>query len=340
MSQFTAHVLLFEARVERPIHLGEHPGAAIRGALFHALRGRPERPGFCIEPPRPHCRGCAALAGCPVSFLLATVDVDGRRGSDVPRPYTMEPPLDTRGYYTPGERFTFGLTVFARALSLFPYVIVAARRLEEEGIGRAVPDGRGQWQRGRFTIERVVARNPLTGEEQVVHQRGDELVAVPNIPVTHAQVLALAEALADRGRLSLEFLTTTRLIEGGRQLRAPAPRPLCQRLIERLSSLWEEYCDEELPVDYADLMARAGAARLLADETAWREVRGYSTRQEAPKSLAGFVGRATYEGDLDPLLPWLVWGELAHVGKDAVKGCGLYRILGDESTDGRVAGAR
>ena len=338
MSQFTAHRLYFEGRVESPIVLGEHQGSAIRGALFHALQGRPGRPGFCVEPARRECRGCQALAGCAVSFLVATVDEEGRRGSDVPRPYAVEPPLGRCGRYEPGESLRFGLTMFARGLALFPYVIVAARRLEEEGIGRKVPDGRGLWRPGRFRIERIVAANPLTGEEQVVLQRGDELVRMPSLPVTHEQVLSRARALIERwpageeGRLTVEFLTPTRLIEGGLPLRRPELRPLAQRLIERLSSLWEEYGREELPIDFAELMAHAARARLVADETRWVEVRGYSTRQDAPKRLDGFVGRATYEGELGPLLPWLIWGEQTHVGKDAVKGCGVFEVVG--SPDG------
>jgi len=332
VSAFTAHRLRFEGRAETPILLADHQGAAIRGALFHALRGRPDRPGFCLCPARPHCRGCPSLAGCPVSFLLATVDDGGRRGGDVPRPYTVEPPLEAHGDYRPGDPFQFGLTVFARALSLFPYVVVAARRLEDEGIGRPIRDGRGLARPGRFRLERLVAANPLAGAEQVVLQRGDDLVSVPAVPVTHDLVLARAAALAARwpgaaGTLTLEFLSPTRLVEGGRLLRGPAFRPLVQRLFERLSSLWERYGGEELPIDFGDLLARAAGVRLVADATRWIAVRGYSTRQEAPKRLDGFAGRATYEGDLRPLLPWLIWGEVTHAGKDAVKGCGLYRIV-------------
>lgn len=340
VSRFSAHRLSFECRVESPILLGEQQGSAIRGALFHALRGRRERPGFCVEPGRQDCRGCRMLAGCPVSFLLATVDEAGRRGADVPRPYTVEPPLGASPRYEPGEPFRFGLTVFARALALFPYVVVAARRLEEEGIGRRSLDGQGRWRPGRFRIERIVAVNPLTGEGQVVLQRGDDLVSVPSLPVTHEQVLARSRRIAEGwglrpvGQLGVEFLTPTRVVDGGRDLRRPAFRPLFQRLVERLSSLWEEYGREELPIDFGDLMARAEGVRLVADGTRWLEVRGYSTRQGAPKYLSGFVGRAAYEGDLGVLLPWLVWGELTHVGKDAVKGCGLYRVEGPPAMNG------
>lgn len=48
--------------------------------------------------------------------------------------------------------------------------------MEEEDIGRKTQDGRGNWRPGRFRIERIVASNPLTEEEQVVLQQSDELV--------------------------------------------------------------------------------------------------------------------------------------------------------------------
>ncbi|MGH2391800.1 MAG: CRISPR system precrRNA processing endoribonuclease RAMP protein Cas6 [Chloroflexota bacterium] len=43
--------------------------------------------------------------------------------------------------------------------------------------------------------------------------------------------------------------------------------------------------------------------------------------------MGGLVGKITFTGDLAPFLPWLVWGEIRHVGKDTAKGNGLYQIV-------------
>ncbi len=326
MSGFSAHRLQFEARAESLILLGQHQGSAIRGALFQALRGGRDRPGFCLEPLRRDCHGCIALGSCPVSFLLATVDRAGRRGSDVPRPYTVEPPLHRHGRYEAGQPFRFGLTMFARSLELFPYVVVGVRRMGEQGIGRGLQAGK-EWRAGRFGLVRISAINPLGGQEQGVLQSGDQVVRVPAVPITRGQVLSRAKELEDGSRIRLEFLTPTRITESGHALKRPEFRPLFHRLLERLSSLWEEYGGEELPIDFPELMRRAEKIQLVDDQSHWEEVRGYSTRQGAAKELNGFVGQATYEGEFQPLLPWLVWGEITHVGKDAVKGCGMYRIF-------------
>ena len=55
----------------------------------------------------------------------------------MPRPYTVQPPLDSKTDYAPGETLAFGLTMFARALNLFPYVVLAIQRLEKRRAGQA-----------------------------------------------------------------------------------------------------------------------------------------------------------------------------------------------------------
>jgi hypothetical protein len=42
--------------------------------------------------------------------------------------------------------------------------------------------------------------------------------------------------------------------------------------------------------------------------------------------MGGLVGSVTLEGELEPFLPWLVWGSLTHVGKDAAMGNGQLRL--------------
>jgi CRISPR-associated endoribonuclease Cas6 len=56
------------------------------------------------------------------------------------------------------------------------------------------------------------------------------------------------------------------------------------------------------------------------------EVKSYSNRQKRSTPIGGLVGTATFQGDLTPFLDLLVIGELIHVGKNAVKGGGWYKI--------------
>lgn len=322
MHHFTAHRLRFVAEVQMPIELNEHQGSAIRGALFNVLRRN-----FCLQPQFNSCQPCPVHAGCPVSFLLATVDDEGQRGADLPRPYTIEPPLGPAPHYVPGDRLEFGLTMFAHALNLFPYIVVAVTAIQREGIGRKV-EANG-WRRGTFVLREIWAENPLTGQRQAVLQADAPLVNVPDIPITHEQILAHLPSPTRRGsggEVILTFLTPTRLIEGGRLLHKPLFRPLLQRLFERLSALARSYSDTPLELDFRSLLQQAEEVHLVEDNTRWIELDSYSTRRQAHTPLSGFVGQARYIGPMEPFLPWLLWGQFTHVGKDAVKGNGWYII--------------
>jgi hypothetical protein len=79
------------------------------------------------------------------------------------------------------------------------------------------------------------------------------------------------------------------------------------------------------------LQALADRVRLMEAQTEWVEVWSGSNRTGRETPLSGFVGRASYAAPLEtlrPLLPWLVWGQVVQVGKDVVKGNGVYKCKG------------
>ena len=175
-------------------------------------------------------------------------------------------------------------------------------------------------------LTRAVATNPLTGARQEVLRPGERLVQVPDIPVTQAQVEAVARQWSG-SRLAVEYLTPTRLVEQGRLLKSPDFGPLFHRLWRRLADLSREFAGAAPDPDEGyRLVGLARQVQLVEDHTHWVELESYSTRQRRTTPISGLMGRAVYEGNLAPFLPWLVWGQLAHVGKDAVKGNGWYVI--------------
>ena len=336
MDHFTAHRLVFECEVVTPLRLNEHTGSAIRGAFYHALWNQ-----FCMNHDAPACAACPLVATCPVAFLVSTLDDKSERGANVPRPYTIQPPLDGKTDYAPGETLAFGLTMFARALNLFPYVVLAMQRLENGGLGKRVAANDGR--RGTFRIRQVWAENPLTGERREVLRRGETMVQVPDVPITNQQISeeanqrrseeakkrmseSASQRIGERGRVTLELLTPTRLVDDGQLVKRMAFRPFIQRLHGRLKQLSAEYSDTPLDFDLRTVMAQAEAVRVARDETHWVELESYSTRLNRATPLGGLVGRVIFEGDFQPFWEWLMWGQFTHVGKDAVKGNGMYRM--------------
>jgi hypothetical protein len=190
----------------------------------------------------------------------------------------------------------------------------------------AANDGR----RGTFRIRQVWAENPLTGERCEVLRQGETMVQVPDVPITNQQISEEVNQRISEGcyppSATIELLTPTRLVDDGQLVKRMAFRPFIQRLHGRLKQLSAEYSDTPLGFDLRTVMAQAEAVRVVRDETRWVELESYSTRLERATPLGGLMGQITFEGDLTPFWEWLVWGQFTHVGKDAVKGNGMYRI--------------
>ena len=82
----------------------------------------------------------------------------------------------------------------------------------------------------------------------------------------------------------------------------------------------------ERPFEAGELLRAAGEVRIADRRLAWRELFRASGRHGRMVPMGGLVGEMVLEGDLGPFLPWLVWGSLVHVGKDAVMGNGQIRL--------------
>jgi len=336
MENFTAHRLRIVAKVQSTIELNEHQGSAIRGSLFHALRNR-----FCMNREVEECADCPLAASCPVATLVSTLKPQSGRGRDVPRPYTIQPPLPGSVHpveradgrlvfrYHPGEGFEFGLTLYAQALQLFPYIVLAVGELEQSGIGRRTKQANDRWRRGTFKVSEIRAENPLTGERQPVLKAGDQLVQVPDVPITHQQ-MEKTQTPNPKSQITLRFLTPTRIIQQGRLLKPGrfSFQPFFQRLMERLEALSRDFTDTPLRFDDPKgLIEAAGRVEVTDHRLVWEELQSYSTRRRAESPTSGLMGSVVLKADdWSPFWPWLVWGQFVHVGKDAVKGNGWYEV--------------
>ena len=325
MHHFTAHRLSVHCIAKTSIQLNEHKGSALRGALYHNLRNR-----FCTMRDRvDECVSCPLHKACPVCTLVSTMGPENRLGRDAARPYTIQPPLEThKTRYAPGEALDFGLTLYGDAVRLFPYLVMAIQGFEESGLGRAVEEN--GWRRGTCHVREVWADNPLSGRRIAISRADDPMVQMPDIPVTHAQVADWVAGRRFPTGLCVSFLTPTRLTHRKRLVKPGglAFRVLLGRLLDRLESLAQHFSDTPLALDYRALMAQAEGVRTQRDSTLWVELRSYSTRQRRATPIGGLVGKVTFASeDWLPFLPWLIWGQFTHVGKDAVKGNGWYKVV-------------
>lgn len=312
-------------RAAEPVALPLFAGSAVRGALFGSVRDL-----ACVNHAAPTCAACPLHRVCGVSLLLATVDAGGPRGMEVPRPFALRPPLDGPRTVAPGETFGFGITLIGeQALTLLPYLVLGLRRVGEVGLGREVPraGGDGPPRRGRFEVETLAAVNPFTGSRQAVMRAGEALVTLPDAPVTATQVADWCAARGAVERLTLRLRTPLRLVVGGQlvgegRLTFAA---LLRRLCRRLTDLARVYAGVD-GIDFRALLERAPAVRVAEDRTQWLELESKSARQGRALPIGGLVGSITFEGELTPFLPLLVWAELVGAGKDVTKGNGVVEV--------------
>lgn len=323
MTGLHIHHLRFTCEAITPLHLGgRRAGSNLRGAL-----GRVMRRAVCPEARHAGKPAPDHAAICPACWLLAAEVESG----EVRRAYALAPPLGAPEVFQPGERYTFGLTLFGQALRFLPYFVLAVPEAGREGVGRG---------RGRFALCAISAHDPLSGRVESVLAEGEGLVHVPSLAVTAQAVEAASKAMIgriERGLVRLRFLTPTRLTLGGEdRLLAKAPDfgVLFARLLDRLEELGRQFGTGSPPEggmwepdDVHALRLMADRVRLVEADARWVEVASGSTRTGRPTFLSGFAGGAAYHSwDWEALLPWLVWGQATQVGKDVVKGNGLYEI--------------
>jgi hypothetical protein len=324
---FSFHRFRFHLEPRAPLYLPAYnKGNVIRGGFGSTFR-RIVCHAACRQP-----ETCELRNVCPYTAVFQPfVPEDSEkisRNRDIPRPFVIKAPLETRETYQVGERLSFDLVLVGKIKDYLPYFIVTFKELSQAGLGR-----------GRAPVElRAVGHVGSDGVEAAVYAREDNLVRPPAVAIFWADLrdshganngstISPQGAEASVTRVTLRFLTPTMLRADGMLMRRPAFGPLAKRLRDRINALSYFYCGAGLDIDFKAFGEQAEKIRTVADSTRWVESARYSRRREVAHDLSGFVGEATFEGELEPFIPYLKLGEYVHVGKNAVFGNGWYEIV-------------
>lgn len=305
--------LRFHCITETRLHLGGlRAGSNLRGALLNIMR-------------RATCAGdpsdAAHMATCPVCWLVAANDRPGqeRRG------YVITPPLSAAESLEPAEMFDFCITLFGDVTRHLPYFVLAVPEAGRIGVGPG---------RGKFSLKSIVAEHPLLTDWEVLKE-GENIVRPPAKPVCHADILkaagSITSTLNGRQRIRVDFLTPLRLIVDEHLLKSPDFGAFFNHILRRLDELSIQHSGgRERPLEERQrLWELANQVRMVESRAQWVDVRSGSSRTGQPTWISGIVGPVWYNAPADvwrELAPWLLWGEIAQVGKDTTKGNGVFRI--------------
>ncbi len=301
-------------------------GNVIRGGFGSTFR-RIVCHANCREP-----ESCELRSVCPYTAVFQPFVPEGSekisKNRDIPRPFVIKPPLETKETYLPGERLSFDLVLVGKIKEYLAYFIVTFKELSQAGLGR-----------NRAPVELVGVDNVgPDGVESTVYTRNDNLVRPPTDTISWADLCAShgsnngsmnspQDGSANATRVTLRFLTPAMLRADGLLVRRPTFGPLAKRLRDRINALSYFYCGAGLDIDFKAFGEQAEKIATVSDSTNWVDSSRYSRRREVTHDLSGFVGEVTFEGELGTFLPYLKLGEYLHVGKNAVFGNGWYEIV-------------
>lgn len=280
-----------------------YKGSTLRGGFGHAFRK------VVCAVKKKTCDDCLLKHKCAYSYIFETPPpVDTaimRKYPRAPHPFVIEPPPEEKTVYEPGETLRFGVVLIGKAREYLPYFIYAFEELGNIGIGRG---------KGRYRIEEISSgvERIYTGETKTLRAPAP---------------LELPEQDGPVSRITLKFLTPTRIKYNEQLEPDPEFHVLIRNLLRRVSSLSYFHCQRELNLDFKGVIERAQAVRVVGKELKWIDWERYSARQDTRMKLGGFVGIMAFEGDITEFMPFLRIGEIVHLGKATSFGLGQYVIL-------------
>ena len=317
-SGFYLHHFRFHLEPKGPLRMPAYnKGNMIRGGFGGVFR-RIVCHANCREP-----ETCELRSVCPYTAVFQPFVPEGSekisKNRDIPRPFVIKPPLETKEAYLPGERLSFDLVLVGTIKDYLPYFIVTFKELSQAGLGR-----------DRAPVELAgVDHVGRDGAFVSVYTKENNLVRPPANAISWRDLRASPSSNngpSNVTRITLRFLTPTLLKADGLQAQRPIFGVMAKRLRDRINALSYFYCGTGLDIDFKDFGTQAEKIKTVADSTRWVESSRYAKRRQVSQDLSGFVGEATFEGDLGDFLPYLRLGEYLHVGKNAVFGNGWYEI--------------
>lgn len=320
--RYSIYNLVLQAKTE--INLPPYKGSTFRGAFGVAFR----RVVCALK--KESCDECLLNRRCVYSYIFESrpdedIHIFGRVSS-IPRPFVIEPPVQTKTLFGPGESIAFNLLLIGRAIEYLPYFIYAFDELGSIGIGKG---------RGKFILKEIF--NVTDGKRTRIYSVDSKTVLSPDsseidLKTSIENVLNGSGYTQEGTSITLRFETPTRIKYQRHLTKDLQFHILIRQLLRRIFLLWHFHCEgdgtrKELR-DYHRVMINTAQTVSIKNSTLyWHDWQRYSYRQGMKIRMGGFIGEINYEGVLSPFMPFLHAGEILHVGKGTTFGLGKYKIV-------------
>ncbi len=302
-------------RAKDTLVLPPYKGSALRGGFGQVFR----RIG-CLGAERGFGE-CLLGERCPYHYIFETPPPAGsvvlEKVPAAPQPFVLEPPLETRRMYQPGEELIFHLVLVGKAIDYLPYFIYAFDELGRVGLGRG---------KGQYTLDSVAWQDE-TRTAVPIYDGSRKTLTDSFRALSLSQLSVSSPALSlSQLSVSVSFLTPTRIMFENQLVADCEFHVLFRNLTRRIALLDYFHCGGEFPPERREFVERARAIETVKSDLRWVDWERYSNRQQRRMRLGGFVGQVTYRGDFTAFLPYLLLGTYTHVGKGATFGLGEYEF--------------
>ena len=303
----------FNITAKEPLILPAYKGSTFRGGFGYAFK----RVVCAIKDKE--CPDCLLKEKCIYSYVFETPPPSDtkimRKYKSAPHPFVIEPPDERRRGYKPGDEINFGLTLIGRSIDYLPYFVYTFDELGKLGIGKG---------KAKYELKEVRCEG-----KQIYNAETKTLKAF------EAASLDVGIPTLEKGgkggffnkQLTLNFLTPTRILFDGHLTLDLEFHILIRNLLRRLSLLYYFHCNgDSSKWDFKGIIEQSKEIKVKEKNLKWYEWERYSGRQETRLKMGGFVGEITFEGDIEPFMPFIKAGEVLHVGKGTGFGLGKYCI--------------
>lgn len=298
-------------RAEDQLLLPYYKGSTFRGAFGNAFRR------IVCALRRQDCGACILKTSCIYAYVFETAPsrdtaiMGMGKYTSIPHPFVIEPPLETDRIYEAGEEISFGLVLIGKAVDYVPYFVYTFEEMGKTGIGK----GRGKY----LLIKAETATGPVySREDRTIRPQPAKMATIPE------------DFSFDAGNstpLTVNFLTPARISYGRDLAVSPDFHILVRSLLRRLNLLHYFHGEQrEAGWNHKEIIAAAETVIMEKKSTRWWDWERYSARQQTRMKMGGLVGEASYQGNIEPFMPFLRAGEIFHIGKGTSFGLGKYLI--------------
>lgn len=305
----------FELKALNSLHFASFSGPSFRGGFGSVLRQL-----TCVTR-LPDCQDCPVRLDCPFTYLFKSAPPAGDthfvNEAQVPRPFILETPDVTDVSH--GKSVRFRVTLAGKANEYLPYIALAYRQLGMVGIGQ----GRGKYKLVSVSsIDPTGARLPI----QILDGIEGRLYLSKAQPISFDKVQKTWEQQSV-SKLKVSFVSPTHLVAKGRSLdKPPEFEQLLRAVLRRYSDLAALYGEGRPQWDYRTILETAKEIRLAYSRISLFRRRGFSSRKGQETPTEGLTGDLIYEGGVSAFMPYLIFGQWLHVGKQATFGMGRYKV--------------